>query len=70
MNSDGRARRRQLVDEAYNLQVKAGMMARGTPFEYSQWILCFAVTSKATRLLTIVSSYRVRHSMVHSVLAQ
>jgi len=26
MSSDGRSRRRELVDEAYNLQVKAGMM--------------------------------------------
>ncbi|KAN0127515.1 hypothetical protein V8E53_001856 [Lactarius tabidus] len=26
MNAGGRARRRELVDEAYNLQVKAGMM--------------------------------------------
>lgn len=71
MNSDGRARRRELVDEAYSLQIKAGMMARGTPIEYSQWILCFAViSSKAIRFLTIMSSYRVRQSMVHSVLAQ
>ena len=35
MNADGRARRRELVDEAYKLQVKAGMMARHTPFEYT-----------------------------------
>ncbi len=49
MKPDGRARRRELVDEAYNLQVKAGMMARRTPFECPQWILCFAVTSKVTR---------------------
>jgi len=28
MNSDGRSRRRELVEEAYNLQVKAGLMAR------------------------------------------
>ncbi|KAH9062106.1 hypothetical protein EDB87DRAFT_367021 [Lactarius vividus] len=34
MNADGRARRRELVNEAYNLQVKAGIMARHTPFEY------------------------------------
>jgi hypothetical protein len=26
MNSDGRSRRRELVEEAYNLQVKAGLM--------------------------------------------
>jgi hypothetical protein len=32
MNAGGRARRRELVDEAYNLQVKAGMMARRMPF--------------------------------------
>ena len=51
MNAGGRARRRELVDEAYNLQVKAGIMARRTPSESSQIILCSAVnTSKATRL--------------------
>ena len=51
MNASGRARRRELVDEAYNLQVKAGMMARHTPSECSQMILCSTVnTSKATRL--------------------
>jgi hypothetical protein len=27
MNSDGRSRRRELVEEAYHLQVKAGLMA-------------------------------------------
>ena len=27
MISDGRSRRRELVEEAYNLQVKAGLMA-------------------------------------------
>ena len=27
MNSDGRSRRRELVEEAYDLQVKAGLMA-------------------------------------------
>jgi hypothetical protein len=50
MNAGGRARRRELVDEAYNLQVKAGMMARRTHFECCQRILCSAGnTNKATR---------------------
>jgi hypothetical protein len=31
MNSDGRSRRRELVEEAYNLQVKAGLMASRIP---------------------------------------
>lgn len=35
MSSDGRSRRRELVEEAYNLQVKAGLMASRIPF----WIL-------------------------------
>ena len=71
MSAGGRARRRQLADEAYDLQVKAGLMARRTPFEYSQRILCSAVnTSKGHQTLTTISSYRVQHSMVHSVLAQ
>ena len=30
MSSDGRSRRRELVEEAYQLQVKAGLMARHT----------------------------------------
>jgi hypothetical protein len=34
MNSDGRSRRRELVEEAYNLQVKAGLMASRIPFRY------------------------------------
>jgi hypothetical protein len=34
MNSDGRSRRRELVEEAYNLQVKAGLMASRLPFRY------------------------------------
>lgn len=32
MSSDGRSRRRELVEEAYNLQVKAGLMASRTSF--------------------------------------
>ena len=32
MNSDGRSRRRELVEEAYDLQVKAGLMASRIPF--------------------------------------
>lgn len=32
MNSDGRSRRRELVEEAHNLQVKAGLMASRIPF--------------------------------------
>ena len=35
MSSDGRSRRRELVEEAYNLQVKAGLMASRIPFGYS-----------------------------------
>jgi len=31
MSSDGRSRRRELVEEAYQLQVKAGLMARHIP---------------------------------------
>lgn len=31
MSSDGRSRRRELVEEAYRLQVKAGLMARHIP---------------------------------------
>jgi hypothetical protein len=31
MSPDGRSRRRELVDEAYNLQVKAGLMVRSHP---------------------------------------
>ncbi len=31
MSSDGRSRRRELVDEAYDLQVKAGLMASRIP---------------------------------------
>lgn len=34
MSYDGRSRRRELVDEAYNLQVKAGLMARHAPFNF------------------------------------
>jgi hypothetical protein len=34
MSSDGRSRRRELVEEAYNLQVKAGLMASRIPFAY------------------------------------
>jgi hypothetical protein len=34
MSSDGRSRRRELVEEAYNLQVKAGLMASRIPFGY------------------------------------
>lgn len=37
MSSDGRSRRRQLVEEAYNLQVKAGLMASRIPFGYSTY---------------------------------
>jgi hypothetical protein len=32
MSSDGRSRRREMVEEAYKLQVKAGLMARRIPF--------------------------------------
>lgn len=32
MNSGGRSRRRELVEEAYNLQVKAGLMASRNSF--------------------------------------
>ena len=38
MSSDGRSRRRELVEEAYNLQVKAGLMASRIPF-WIDWIL-------------------------------
>jgi len=31
MSSDGRSRRRERVEEAYQLQVKAGLMARHIP---------------------------------------
>ncbi len=54
MNAGGRARRRERVDEAYNLQVTAGIMARHTPFEHSQWIVSGAlrVTSKVASKVT------------------
>ena len=32
MGSDGRSRRRDMVEEAYNIQVKAGLMASRIPF--------------------------------------
>lgn len=34
MNSGGRSRRRELVEEAYNLQVKAGLMASRIHFPF------------------------------------
>ena len=34
MSSDGRSRRRELVEEAYNLQVKAGLMASRIAFPF------------------------------------
>jgi hypothetical protein len=39
MSSDGRSRRRELVEEAYNLQVKAGLMARPIPFGCARTVL-------------------------------
>ena len=37
MSPDGRSRRRDMVEEAYNLQVKAGLMASLIPF----WMILY-----------------------------
>jgi hypothetical protein len=37
MSSDGRSRRRELVEEAYSLQVKAGLMASRIPFRLDNY---------------------------------
>jgi hypothetical protein len=53
MSSDGRSRRRSLVEEAYNLQVKAGLMASRIPF-WIDWIL------SPSSLFLCVSDFLVR----------
>ena len=49
MSSDGRSRRRKLVEEAYNLQVKAGLMASRIPFGYSTTVLRLLIPSLSVR---------------------
>lgn len=45
MSSDGRSRRRELVEEAYDLQVKAGLMASRFPFWiYTTGLLILALS--------------------------
>ncbi|KAI0254322.1 hypothetical protein BJV78DRAFT_1186955 [Lactifluus subvellereus] len=45
MSSDGRSRRRELVDEAYNLQVKAGLMGAA---KYGAFSLGSAILAQHT----------------------
>jgi hypothetical protein len=58
MSSDGRSRRRKLVEEAYNLQVKAGLMASRIPFGYSTTVLRLLIPSLPLSLCDLFIRYR------------
>jgi hypothetical protein len=60
MSSDGRSRRRELVEEAYNLQVKAGLMASRIPFWISFLLVLFALCSLSfIHILYHIISYHI-----------
>ena len=62
MSSDGRSRRRELVEEAYNLQVKAGLMASRMhyiPFWIFWFLPCLSPSSSLS--LSMRSFFLVRY---------